>query len=224
MKELSSIQNKVISLFKKSPLKNKFYWTGGTLLSVLYLQHRQSQDLDFFSDSPFSYYEVIGFVRQLKKELNLPRIEERKIFDRYEFFLHNRKELRIEFVFYPHPKLRQRKKWQGILIDSLEDIAVNKIMAFFDRNDSKDLYDIYFLLTRKNYKIGQLLKLVKKKFGIEFSETNFWSESCKATERLDRIRPLLLLKKSADKNKTIQKVKEYFINQSTKHLHQLMRR
>ena len=47
--EISSIQKKVLGLFKETPLKEKFYWTGGTLLSYLYLHHRQSNDLDFFS-------------------------------------------------------------------------------------------------------------------------------------------------------------------------------
>jgi hypothetical protein len=100
MAELTSSQKKVLDLFKKSSLKNQFYWTGGTLLSFLYLHHRQSKDLDFFSDSPFSYEKVIKFVNQIKKELGLKKkVEERKIFDRREFFLENKDKLRIEFVF-----------------------------------------------------------------------------------------------------------------------------
>ncbi|PIP17868.1 MAG: hypothetical protein COX43_01920, partial [Parcubacteria group bacterium CG23_combo_of_CG06-09_8_20_14_all_35_9] len=86
MREISLIQRQVLDLFKKFPLKDQFYWTGGTLLSVLYLHHRKSKDLDFFSNEPFSYNEIIGFVRFLKKKLNLAHIKEKKIFDRYEFF------------------------------------------------------------------------------------------------------------------------------------------
>jgi len=40
-----------------------------------------------------------------------------------------------------------------VLVDSLEDIAANKIMALFDRNDPKDLVDLYFFLTKKNIKL-----------------------------------------------------------------------
>jgi len=96
--EISSIQKKVLGLFKETPLKEKFYWTGGTLLSYLYLHHRQSNDLDFFVEKPFNYQEVAKFISFLRKKLGLKNIEEKKIFDRYNFFLHNKEKLRIEFV------------------------------------------------------------------------------------------------------------------------------
>ena len=87
MLEISPIQKRVLDSLSKSFLKDKFYWTGGTLLSALYLHHRQSKDLDFFTDIPFSYNQIISFVRSLKKQLKLTEIEEKKVFDRWEFFL-----------------------------------------------------------------------------------------------------------------------------------------
>lgn len=223
MVEITLLQKKVLDLFSKSPLKNKFYWTGGTLLSVLYLHHRQSKDLDFFSNKPFTYNQIIGFVRNLKKQLKLTKIEEKKVFDRWEFFLHDKEEIRLEFVFYDHPKIRPQKKWQGILIDSLEDIAVNKVMAFFDRNDPKDLVDLYFLLTKKKFKVKQLLKLVERKFGVRLEESSFWSESCKAFKDLDEIFPLLLVKTPPEKQKIIQEIKEYFTSQSVDYLKKVLK-
>jgi len=53
MEELNALQRQVLDLFARSALREKFYWTGGTLLSAVYLHHRRSEDLDFFSDSPF---------------------------------------------------------------------------------------------------------------------------------------------------------------------------
>jgi hypothetical protein len=52
-----------------------------------YLHHRKSKDLDFFSEKPFTYNQIIGFIRDLKEKLKLKKIEEKKIFDRWEFFL-----------------------------------------------------------------------------------------------------------------------------------------
>lgn len=152
MKEITLLQKKALGFFQKSPMAKKFYWTGGTVLAAFYLHHRRSQNLDFFSDSPINYDEIIKFVRFLKKELPLKELQEKKIFDRWEFILRNKEELRLEFVHYEHPKLRPRKQWRGIELDSLEDIATNKVMAFFDRNDPKDLVDLYFLLTKGGYK------------------------------------------------------------------------
>ena len=218
MAEITPLQKKVLDLFSNSPLKDKFYWTGGTLLSFFYLHHRRSRDLDFFSDKPFSYNQIIGFVRGLKKQLKLKEIEEKKIFDRWEFFLHDKEELRIEFVFYDHPKLKPQKKWQGIFIDSLEDIAANKVVAFFDRNDPKDLVDLYFLLVKKKFEVKTLLKLVEKKFGVKLAEGSFWSESFKSLKNLKKISPLLIAKNSREKQKIINKIENYFTTKSAEYL------
>ncbi len=223
MAEITPIQKKVLDLFSKSRLKNKFYWTGGTLLSALYLHHRKSKDIDFFSDKPFSYNQIIGVVRKFKKQLKLTKIEEEKVFDRWEFFLHNKEKLRIEFVFYEHPKIKPRKKWQGISIDSLEDIAVNKVIALFDRNDPKDLVDLYFLLFKKRYKIKQLLGLVERKFGVKLEEGTFWSESCKSLKDLDEVAPVLLAKNLREKKKIINEIKNYFSSQSVNYLNKRLK-
>ena len=86
---LSKIQKKVLEVLAKSSLNNKFYWTGGTLLAEKYLQHRESQDIDLFSDNSFSYQEILPLVHQIQKETKLKEIEENKIFSRFEFFIHN---------------------------------------------------------------------------------------------------------------------------------------
>ena len=218
MAEITLLQKKVLDLFSKSLLKNKFYWTGGTLLSFFYLHHRQSKDLDFFSDKPFDYNQIIGFIRNLKKQLKLKEIEEKKIFDRWEFFLHDKEELRMEFVFYDHPKIKSRKKWQGIFIDSLEDIAANKVIALFDRNDPKDLVDLYFLLVKNKFKVKTLLRLVEKKFGVKLTKGSFWSESFKSFKDLKKVSLLLITKTKKEKQKIINEIKDYFTSRSAEYL------
>ncbi|TSC95077.1 MAG: hypothetical protein CEN87_89 [Parcubacteria group bacterium Licking1014_1] len=216
--KLFPIQKKVLDLFKKSDLSRKFYWTGGTMLSFIYLKHRFSVDLDFFSDTLFSYNDVIGFINELKNALKLTKIEERKIFDRYEFFLHNAENVRLEFVFYDHPKQKPRKKCEGILIDSLDDIAANKTMAFFDRNDPKDLFDLYFLIKKRKFTPKKLIKLVEKKFGVTFSEGSFWSEAYKSFKELENMKPLLVKKSESDKTKILDEIKKYFTKNSKRFL------
>lgn len=58
MVDLTRSQKKTVDLLAKSPLRDKFYWTGGTLLAYHYLGHRRSLDLDFFSQERFSFEEV----------------------------------------------------------------------------------------------------------------------------------------------------------------------
>lgn len=148
----------------------------------------------------------------------MSKAEGKKIFDRYEFFLTNSENVRLEFVFYNFPALKPRRKWEGILIDSLDDIAANKTMAFFDRNDVKDLFDIYFLINKKKFTPQKLLKLVEKKFGVKFSEGNFWSESFKSFEKLDNLMPFLLVKNEKGKTDILNEIKEYFTKNSKRFL------
>jgi len=223
MPEISFLQKRVLGFFSKSLLRNRFYWTGGTLLSAFYLHHRRSNDLDFFSDEPFTYNQIIGFIRELKKGLKLPKIEEKKIFDRQEFLLHDKQKLRLEFVYYSHPKIKKRKLWKGIWVDSLDDISANKLMSYFDRNDPKDLFDLYFLLTQKEYSVEKLIKLTEKKFGIKFDKGAVFSEAYKTMKDLNELKPLILAKNSKQKQKIIKEIQNYFTNQADKYLRQTLK-
>lgn len=218
MTELIPLQKKVLEVFAESSLKDIFYWTGGTLLSVVYLHHRRSQDLDFFSEAPFSHDKLVGFVNELKNEFKLDFVEERKIYDRREFFLHNQEQVRLEFVYYDHPALKHREDWNGVFIDSLDDVAANKLMAMFDRNEPKDVFDIYFLLTKGEYSPDKLLKFVEKKFGVRFEEGLIWSEAFKKMKELESLRPLILLETRKQQDKLLTEIKDYFTAQSKKFL------
>jgi predicted nucleotidyltransferase component of viral defense system len=215
MENLQPLQKRVLELFAKSALKDNFYWTGGTLLSAYYLNHRISKDLDFFTDQDFSYQEIIKFIETLKKEACLSFIEEKKIYDRYEFILHNKEKILIDFVKYEHPQLNNRINWLGIKIDSLDDIAANKLFCIFDRNDPKDLFDLYFLLTAKKYTIKELTNLTEKKFGVKFAESSVLSEFHKSAKELNNLEPLILAK---NKKSLIEDIENYLADLSNNFL------
>jgi len=210
-------QKKIIDLFSASSLSKKFYLTGGTALSVFYLQHRLSIDLDFFSDKPFLYDEIAPFIERLKKDFNLKEIPTVKIFDRWQFTVKDKETVKLEFVYFDHEKKRLKplKKEGRILIDSLEDIAANKTLAYFDRNEPKDLFDLYYLITKKDFPVSKLLELVKDKFGIVFSEISFWSESTKSLKLLASLRPFI-----AEKNfdSLIKEINSFFYEEGKKSL------
>jgi hypothetical protein len=46
---LTDLQKKVLLQFSGLPDKEAFYLTGGTALSAIFLKHRRSNDLDFFT-------------------------------------------------------------------------------------------------------------------------------------------------------------------------------
>lgn len=190
--DLNPLQKEVLSFLADSPLNKNFYWTGGTALAYLHLQHRQSEDIDLFSNLPVDIARVKKFIDSLSRKIKIKKIEERRIFSRYEFFLHNSKTLRVEFVHYDFLPLQKRKKWNGILVDSFNDMAANKTMAMLDRHDPKDAFDVYFLIHKKKITPKKLLSLVRKKFGITFPLSNFWAQGLLSAQMLRSIKPLLM--------------------------------
>ena len=133
--ELTKSQKVALSLLAASPLCNQFYLTGGTLLAWVYLKHRYSEDLDFFSEQKFSFDEVSNFIRDLKEKGGFKSVEYQKIFDRHQFLLKNKEILKIEFVYFNHDKKRlgKKRKVLGIWVDSLKDLSANKTLAYFDK-------------------------------------------------------------------------------------------
>ena|SRR3989338_3753452 len=206
---LSRIQTAILEVLARSPLKNRFYWTGGTLLAEKYLHHRKSYDVDLFTDDPFQYEEIISLVQEVKKRVKLERVDEKKVHDRWEFFIHNHREVRFEFVRYQFPHLKPRQRWRGVLVDSLEDLAANKTMALVERHEPKDAVDVYFLITKAKLTPRRLLKLVDKKFGLPMDEDTFLGEALRAAKRLSEIQPMLN-GSSRTQEKTLEEIRSYF--------------
>lgn len=210
--ELTKSQKLILSVLKESGLSREFYWTGGTLLSHYYLHHRLSFDLDFFTDKPFSYDLLIPFLTSLKSQLMTDTLTSVKVHERWEFIIEKPEQLRFEFAYYNHDKKRlyPLTTYMNISIDSLPDIAANKIIALFDRNEPKDLFDIYTLLSQKKFTPQQLLDMAERKFGIKLNEFSFWSECTKAFNKLNRLIPYLL-PGNDEKGDIIAEIRNFFL-------------
>ena len=178
---LTKDQRFFLKEFAKSPLTPFFYLTGGTALAEFYLMHRYSDDLDFFTNqADFPQIEVEGFVRQiailLKAEADYKRLYDRRIF--YFQFKEQKEELKIEFTSYPFPQINPPQKKAGIFADSLQDIAVNKMMAMIDRTEPKDFFDLYWLI-KEHFSVKELIDGVKRKFGFHIDLLSIGSDFAK---------------------------------------------
>lgn len=219
---LGRIQKIILEALADSPLRECFYWTGGTLLAERYLQHRKSFDVDLFTDKPFRYEEVLPFVRQIKRRTKLAVVEQQKVHDRWEFFIHNHEEVRFEFVHYDFPTLKSRARWQGVLVDSLDDLAANKTMALIERHEPKDVVDVYFLITKAGFQPSRLLKLAHKKFGLRIDDTTLLGEILHGAKRLSEIKTMLH-GTSREQSATLTAIQDYFKTMSVKHLRKRLR-
>lgn len=148
-------------------ITDNFYLTGGTALSAFYLQHRISEDLDFFNEKEEVNLLVLGrILDDFKKKKKLVKIETRNVFGIYNFFLHfpDKKVLKVDFSYYPHPRISKGIKVNGIQIDGPYDIAVNKIHTIGMQPRARDFIDIYFLIKEKGYGLDDLISKARAKF------------------------------------------------------------
>lgn len=145
-------------------IKN-FYLTGGTALAVFYLHHRYSEDLDFFSEKEFDLLEINVFLKSIRQKLGISKIDFQQSFNRNLFFLHTKRDiLKIEFTYFPFPRIEIGAREFGIRIDSLLDIATNKLFSIYQRTQARDYIDLYCILRKKHYTIQGLLRKAKEKF------------------------------------------------------------
>jgi predicted nucleotidyltransferase component of viral defense system len=164
---LTTEQKALLRSFSRSDLRFSFYLTGGTSLSAFYLSHRLSEDLDFFSEEQIGIESVLSF---LKSAPDVVHVQYERKFDRKMFLLHhaNGQLLKVEFTTYPFQRCGQGLVVEGITIDSLKDILVNKIMALTDRRDPKDYVDLFCgLRNQPGIDLRELLQATEKKFGIK---------------------------------------------------------
>jgi len=154
-------------LAKSQKLKERFYFTGGTALSVFYLQHRYSDDLDFFSNRPFDFNLALDFMNKVAVLLGghlLFSDKERVVV--FQLMKDNQLLIKVDFGYYPYLSLKEGRVEQGVVIDSLYDIAVNKLLTINQRREVKDFVDLYFLL-QKDFSVWDLLYGVEAKFKME---------------------------------------------------------
>ncbi len=165
---VTSEQKDLLDEFRKdSFLASNFYFTGGTALSLYYLQHRESVDLDFFSETPFKLEDVVIKIDSWKKSLKLSSVSYLTVVNTHIFnliFPHKHK-VKVDFNYYPYKRLEKQNVTHGIMVDSKLDIAVNKLLTVQQRTAVKDFVDLYFLL--QDFTLWDLMEGVRVKFKIE---------------------------------------------------------
>ena len=159
MKKLDALaqktKNVLITLSKLEELK-QFTFVGGSALSV-YLKHRISEDLDFFSWKNELKNEALlrkikdtfpkGFKIETltKKQLNL-KIEGVKI----TFFANNWEELK-----------KNEKLTGNINIAPIKLLTGMKINSLFLRAKFRDYYDLY-VINKEKYTIERMYEIIKE--------------------------------------------------------------
>ena len=110
---LTPAQKILLARLGQSTLSEQFYFTGGTALAALYLQHRLSEDIDFFTRETVPVESVLGFLRALP---DVQKVEYERKFDRrlslitgmnVETIRRGRRELADSLSEFPHHRIRR---------------------------------------------------------------------------------------------------------------------
>jgi predicted nucleotidyltransferase component of viral defense system len=186
MNILTKTQKKFLKLLSAYSFSQKFYLSGGTALTEFYIPYRFSEDLDFFSEDEIQIGEIIAFLTKLKKQIGFKSYEYNTSFNRNLFFLaFPTEKLKLEFTYYPFPPINTLKNKFGIKIDSVEDIAVNKLFTIYQKPRSRDFMDLFMIIKKYNFTIEDLIKKAKIKFDSHIDPLKLGSQFFLAKELKD---------------------------------------
>lgn len=191
---LTPFQQKFLDLLASdSYITNHFYLTGGTVLSEFYLQHRLSEDFDLFSEKEVYLPSVVAFLTKIAPKLGIVEREHRPFMGLHSFMLHLKdgEKFKTDFNFYPHPRINIGKLYKKLHIDSLYDIAVNKVHTLFMKPRARDYVDIYFINLAEKYPMRQLILDAKAKFDWHIDPLLLGSQLKKVTTIYDFPRMLV---------------------------------
>lgn len=164
---LSENQKKLLELLsREQSICAHFYLTGGTALAEFYLHHRLSEDLDFFSEQEFDPQSISVILKKIQKAAGVQKVEYQQSFNRNLFFLHTDTDvIKTEFTYFPFPRIEQKQKIGELFIDSIIDIAVNKVFTIYQKPRSRDFIDLFLILTRHtDFTIDFLIEKAQIKF------------------------------------------------------------
>lgn len=185
---LSQNQQDVLSaLGDESLIRDSFYLTGGTALAEYYLHHRLSEDLDFFTEQEVDSPSIFSVLKKIQKQVRILSIDYQQSFNRNLFFLQMKDDvIKTEFTYFPFPRIEPSVAKKSISIDSLLDIAVNKLFTIYQKPRSRDFIDLYCILKKQpSWTIASLTKKAKVKFDWHVDPVQLGGQFLQATEVKD---------------------------------------
>lgn len=209
---LSENQKKLLDLLsQEQAVCINFYLTGGTALAEFYLHHRLSEDLDFFSEQEFDPQSISVILKKIQKMAGIKKIEYQQSFNRNLFFLHTDTDIiKTEFTYFPFPRIEQKQKMGELSIDSLIDIATNKIFTIYQKPRSRDFIDLYLILINNpELTIESLIGNAQIKFDNYIDPVQLGAQYMKVKELKDYPRMLEKLDEKIWQEFFIQEAKKF---------------
>lgn len=208
---LNPFQQKVLFEFKNSNLVKRFYLSGGTALAEFYLRHRVSEDLDFFTQEKLDLDQLKKFISAVCKKIPVTKIEFQHGYGLYTFFMTSKqnRKYKIDFGQYPFGPIEKLKNFNGILVESLFDIAVNKAQTIAFRPRLRDFIDLYLIIQQKpEWSFKELLKSSFEKFEMRVDALQVGQNLLEVEKQIDM--PIMI------KKINLKNIQNFFLNEAKK--------
>ena len=160
---LTPLQQDFLVRFFAVPVGQRFWLTGGTALAAFYFHHRVSDDLDLFTLDEIALTVIIQPLHDIAAEIGCALTTTRLS----DYFLQavltgEGSSLKLDLVRDVGPQFGEKHICNRIVVDSLDNIAANKVTAILGRADVKDFVDLYFIL-QAGYDLKSLIAQAKQK-------------------------------------------------------------
>src|SRR3989344_4705964 len=130
------------------------------------LKYWNKIDLDIFSEKEFNPEAISTIFKKIQKDAKIKSVKYEQSFNRNLFFLELENDfIKTEFTYFPFPRIEVGGNIGNLKIDSLLDIAVNKVFTIHQKPRSRDFIDLYLILKLKpEWNIDELVKKAHIKF------------------------------------------------------------
>lgn len=161
--KLYQLQDKFLSWWVS--LELPFYLTGGTALGRFYLNHRFSDDLDFFTNADSQYTNSIAELTSKIKgqfEVNMQQSLFADDFTRF-FITEDDLFLKIELINDVEYYAGKPAAYKYGFIDTPLNILSNKLTALVGRDEPKDIFDIIHISASYSFNWMDVFNHAKQK-------------------------------------------------------------
>lgn len=163
---LNILKIQLIQIMKCRLLPEASYLAGGTAIG-LFLSHRRSVDLDFFTPKKFNSQYFVYDMKKCFKDAVVEIMEENTVI----LYVSNEK-IKFSLFYLPYNLLSavefiKLDRNISCPVASIKDIEAMKAIAITQRGSAKDFVDLFFLLKKSNHNFKDILKFVIKKYDVE---------------------------------------------------------
>lgn len=194
---------------KEPTITNNFYWTGGTPLAEFYLKHRLSEDIDLFNpEKEVDPKLTDAFLRKISSPLSITQIKRSQFLGLVSYLLiyQDQSQVKVDFNYYPFPRIQKGLMFKNLEVDSLYDIAANKTHTLFMKPRTRDYVDLYFIMKNKNYPLLKLILDAKAKFDWDIDKITLASQFTKVKDFKESEFPKMLIPFDREE------MEEFFLN------------